>query len=92
MKCPHCLAVCMASDPVCYSCRSPLAARAVALPGAETGKPSYARRWSLFGVCLGWAGGQVAGGLLMAGVGAVVGGTVGLALGTAIHGTGKQPA
>ena len=92
MKCPHCLAPCLPSDPKCLSCRSPLSSRAVPLPGAENGKPPYAQRLAMIFMCFGAAGGGAVAGVLGAGVGAMIGGTVGFALGMAIFGTGQQPA
>jgi hypothetical protein len=92
VKCPHCLSVCLPTDPRCFSCKSPLSSRVAPLPGAENGKPPYAQRLSMIFMCLGAAGGGAVAGVIGAGVGAMIGGTVGLALGMAIFGTGQQPA
>ena len=54
MKCPRCLSVCLDSDPICYSCRVPLADQA--LHWSTAGR-SQAVRLALvmmvFGTCLG---------------------------------------
>lgn len=59
MKCPRCLAICMPTDPVCYSCRAPLAAANSGNPYAPgpNGKPPLASR---IGMVCGLVGGCAA--------------------------------
>jgi len=62
MKCPRCLAVCMDTDPFCFSCRSPFSRKQDnVLPGAEGGKPPYAARLSMIFMCVGACLGPVVG-------------------------------
>jgi len=62
MKCPRCLAVCMPTDPMCYSCRAPLAAAQSGNPYAPgpNGRPPLAARVSMACGVLGACAGQLA--------------------------------
>ena len=54
MKCSRCLAICMDTDPFCFTCRAPLGGkRDNVLPGAENGKPPYAQRVATIFMCVG---------------------------------------
>lgn len=106
MKCSRCLAVCMDTDPFCFSCRAPLGRSSNVLPGAEGGKPPYAARLSAIFMCVGACLGPmlgagielvpVSGGAIdfnqatWAGIGGAAGGTIGMALGMALFGSGSR--
>ncbi len=103
MKCPRCLAVCLDTDPYCFSCRAPFGNNRNAPPGAENGKPPYATRLSMIfavlGACLGPVLGKdltlipsSGGGLdlnqaMWAGIGGAVCGTLGFAIGAMLFGS-----
>jgi len=61
MKCPRCLAVCLDTDPHCFSCRAPFGNSRNVRPGAENGKPPYSTRLSMIFGCLGACLGPVLG-------------------------------
>lgn len=62
MKCPRCLAVCMPTDPMCYSCRTPFARTNSGNPYAPgpNGKPPLAARIGTVCGLLGACGSQIA--------------------------------
>jgi hypothetical protein len=62
MKCPRCLAICMPTDPMCYSCRTPFARADSGNPYAPgpDGKPPLASRIGMVCGLLGACAGQIA--------------------------------
>lgn len=106
MKCPHCLAVCLDTDPFCFSCRAPFSKNRHALPGGENGKPPYATRismiFALLGACLvpivckgielipPSGGGLDLNQICWGGIGGAAGGTLGAAIGMILFGSGSK--